>query len=124
MFKVNFENKPVNFPELASFAKKKKLDHELFLRQAYDQNVLLEENKDLLLSFIESFKEKKNIQSQLYQDIFASFIVGDKFDKTFLEFGATDGFEYSNSYILEEFIYLISFHFASTLNLLCSIFSF
>ena len=79
MFKVDFKNKPTNFPELASFAKKKKLDHELFLRQAYDQNVLLEENKDLLASFINSFKGKKNIQSQLYQDVFASFIIGDKF---------------------------------------------
>ena len=101
MFKVDFKNKPTNFPELASFAKKKKLDHELFLRQAYDQNVLLEENKDLLSSFIDCFKGKKNIQSQLYQDVFASFIIGDKFDKTFLEFGATDGFELSNSYLLE-----------------------
>ena len=101
MFKVDFKNKPTNFPELASFAKKKKLDHELFLRQAYDQNVLLEENKDLLASFIDSFKGKKNIQSQLYQDVFASFIIGDEFDKTFLEFGATNGFELSNSYLLE-----------------------
>ena len=101
MFKVDFKNKPTNFLELASFIKKKKLDHELFLRQAYDQNVLLEENKDLLKSFIDSFKGKKNIQSQLYQDVFASFIIGDKFDKTFLEFGATDGFELSNSYLLE-----------------------
>ena len=101
MFKVDFKNKPTNFPELASFAKKKKLDHELFLRQAYDQNVLLEENKELLASFIDNFKGKKNIQSQLYQDVFASFIIGDKFDKTFLEFGATDGFELSNSYLLE-----------------------
>jgi len=39
--------------------------------------------------------------SQLYQDAFASFIVGDKFEKTFLEFGATDGFSLSNSYLLE-----------------------
>ena len=48
-------------------------------------------------------KKKKNISSQLYQDMFASFIVGDKFDKTFLEFGATDGIELSNTYMLENF---------------------
>ena len=32
------------------------------------------------------------------------FIIGNKFDKTFLEFGATDGLELSNSYMLENFL--------------------
>ena len=48
------------------------------------------------------FENKKDIQSQLFQDVFASFIVGEKFSKTFLEFGATDGFELSNSFMLEK----------------------
>ena len=36
--------------------------------------------------------------------MFASFIVGDNFDKTFFEFGATDGIDLSNSYTLERYL--------------------
>ena len=100
MIKINFK-KNVNFWELSSFSKSKKIDHTLLLQQAFDQNVLAEENKDLLKRFIKSFDSLKNIKSQLYQDVFASFIIGNKFEKTFLEFGATDGLELSNSYMLE-----------------------
>ena len=42
-----------------------------------------------------------SIKSQLYQDVFALLMVGDNYDKTFLEFGATDGLELSNTYLLE-----------------------
>ena len=45
---------------------------------------------------------RKLSKSQLYQDVFASFVVGDKFDKTFFEFGATNGIDLSNSYMLEK----------------------
>ncbi len=100
MIKIDFK-KNVNFWELSSFSKSKKIDHTLLLQQAFDQNVLVEENKDLLKKFIKSFDSLKNIKSQLYQDVFASFIIGNKFEKTFLEFGATDGLELSNSYMLE-----------------------
>lgn len=100
MIKIDFK-KNVNFWELSSFSKSKKIDHILLLQQAFDQNVLAEENKDLLKKFIKSFDPLKNIKSQLYQDVFASFIIGNKFEKTFLEFGATDGLELSNSYMLE-----------------------
>ena len=100
MIKIDFK-KNVNFWELSSFAKTKKIDHTLLLQQAFDQNVLKEENKNLLKRFINSFDTSKNIKSQLYQDVFASFIIGSKFEKTFLEFGATDGLELSNSYMLE-----------------------
>tara|TARA_B100001250_G_scaffold146947_1_gene125813 strand:+ start:2364 stop:3182 length:819 start_codon:yes stop_codon:yes gene_type:complete len=103
--KIVFPIKNINFVQLAATAKKYKLDDFDLINQAFDQNVLnKEDNIELLKKFILSFKDKKNIQSQLYQDIFASFIVGDKFDKTFLEFGATDGFEYSNSYMLENLL--------------------
>ena len=71
------------------------------LYQAFEQDALKEENKIFLKKFINSFKKIKNIKSQLYQDVFAYFIIGNKFDKTFLEFGATDGIELSNSYMLE-----------------------
>ena len=100
MPKIDFK-KYVNFWELASFAKVKNVDISLLLNQAFEQNVLIDENKNLLEKFIISFESSKDIKSQLYQDVFASFIVGKKFDKTFLEFGATDGLELSNSYMLE-----------------------
>ena len=100
MPKIDFK-KYVNFWELASFAKVKNVDISLLLNQAFEQNVLIDENKDLLEKFIISFDSSKDIKSQLYQDVFASFIVGNKFNKTFLEFGATDGLELSNSYMLE-----------------------
>tara|TARA_B100000989_G_C19424166_1_gene419961 strand:- start:68 stop:898 length:831 start_codon:yes stop_codon:yes gene_type:complete len=98
--KINFK-KNVNFWELASFAKAKNFDNASLLNQALEQNFLVEDNKKFLKNFVKSFGKKKKVKSQLYQDVFASFIVGDKFDKTFLEFGATDGFELSNSYMLE-----------------------
>ena len=101
LINFNFKNKKVDFWRLAQFAKMKKLNHQEFLKMAFDQNALVDDNKDLLLRFIESFEKKVNFQSQLYQDVFASFIIGNTFDKTFLEFGATDGFNLSNSYLLE-----------------------
>ena len=101
MFKIDFTNKRVDFFGLATFVRKQKLNHKDCLKQAFDQNALIEDNKDLLLNFIESFDKIENFQSQLYQDICAAFIVGDKFEKTFLEFGATDGLNLSNSYLLE-----------------------
>ena len=63
--------------------------------------MLIDDNKNLLSNFISSIKNKNDIRSQLYQDVFASFVIGDKFDKTFFEFGATNGIDLSNSYMLE-----------------------
>ena len=100
MKKIDFK-KDVNFWELASFAKAKNFDNIILLTQALEQNYLNDENKKFLKNFINSFDSNDEIKSQLYQDVFASFIIGKKSDKTFLEFGATDGFELSNSYILE-----------------------
>ena len=102
MKKINF-SRNVNFWELASFGKVKSLENTYLLNEAFDQNVLIEDNKGFLKKFINHFDKKKNISSQLYQDMFASFIVGNKFDKTFLEFGATDGIDLSNTYMLENF---------------------
>ena len=104
-FKKLNKNKPVNFFQIASFAKNAKLDNKLLLKQALNQNAFEEENKELLSSFIQSFNEAKNSKSQLFQDIFASFIVDEKFEKTFLEFGATDGIELSNTYMLENSLF-------------------
>ena len=101
MFKIDFKNKRVDFFRLATFAKKNNLNHKECLMQAFNQNVLIEENVVLLKNFINNFENIEQINSQLYQDVFASFIIGEKFEKTYLEFGATDGLNLSNSYLLE-----------------------
>ena len=101
MFKINFKNEKVNFQILAANEKKNNLNHKECLVQAFNQNVLIDDNKDLLKDFIDSFEKIERIYSQLYQDAFASFIVGNKYEKTYLEFGATNGLDLSNSYLLE-----------------------
>jgi FkbM family methyltransferase len=40
-------------------------------------------------------------RSQIYQDLFVQFILGDKHNGFFVEFGATNGIDLSNSYALE-----------------------
>ncbi len=102
MQKLNFHNKNTNFYECKVFSERHNFSHSNFLNQAFEQNVLNERHKEFLLNFINFLKDKKNIYSQLYQDMFAEFIVGNESKKTFLEFGATDGIEYSNTYSLEQ----------------------
>ena len=104
MTKIDYQNRKINFFDVASFVRKNKLEHINALIQAFEQNTFIESNKNLLLNFINSIRDKKDIKSQLYQDMFASFIVGDKFDKTFFEFGATNGIDLSNSYTLERYL--------------------
>lgn len=78
------------------------LDHFKLLKSVYERNLFKSENKKLLYKLINLTKDKNNlIKSQLYQDIFAVLMVGNNYDKTFLEFGATDGLELSNTYLLE-----------------------
>lgn len=100
--KIDFKGDKVNFWKACEFSKNNNIDHHILLEQACDQELLLEENKKLLVNFIDYLKyNKKEIKSQLYQDIFASFIINDRFDKSFLEFGATNGIDLSNTYMLE-----------------------
>lgn len=100
--KIDFKGDKVNFWKACEFSKNNNIDHYILLEQAYDQELLLDENKKLLVNFIDYLKyNKKEIKSQLYQDIFASFIINDRFDKSFLEFGATNGIDLSNTYMLE-----------------------
>ena len=101
MIKVIFNDNKTDFFSIASFVRKNNLNHSSILEQAFQQGVLIDDNKNLLLNFIDSIKNKNDIKSQLYQDVFASFVVGDKFDKTFFEFGATNGVDLSNTYTLE-----------------------
>ncbi|MDC6451847.1 FkbM family methyltransferase [Alphaproteobacteria bacterium] len=57
---------------------------------------------ELLLKFYNYLiTNRKLSKSQLYQDLFVLFILDNKTKGTFLEFGATDGLEYSNSFLLE-----------------------
>lgn len=44
----------------------------------------------------------KNSHSQIFQDLFVDFVFQQEREKTFLEFGATNGIEYSNSLMLEK----------------------
>tara|TARA_B100000767_G_scaffold46826_1_gene41509 strand:+ start:195 stop:1040 length:846 start_codon:yes stop_codon:yes gene_type:complete len=56
-----------------------------------------------LLEFYSHVLRNQNIStSQLFQDLFVLFIHNEKTNGIFLEFGATDGVELSNSFMLEE----------------------
>ena len=98
----NNNKKNINFFKVSSYVNQNNLDHGSILKQAYDQKMFVGENKNLLKNFIEHFSKVTEIKSQLYQDVFASFIIDKNFNKTFLEFGATDGIDLSNTYVLEK----------------------
>ena len=102
MYKIDFKNNSVDFWKTVMFSKKNNIPGHTILTQAYEQGLLIEDKKKILLNFIEYIKNfENNFKSQLYQDLFASFIVKNNFDKTFLEFGATNGLDLSNTYTLE-----------------------
>ena len=103
MLDIKFEDPAMNFYKLNQFATANNVDRFEILSSALFQGVLVAEEQKLLSSFIRSVSDKgKTIKSQLFQDAFAAFIVGDLFDRTFLEFGATNGIELSNSYMIEQ----------------------
>ena len=104
MIKIDYHNKKTDLFRISNFVRRNNLEHINALDQAFEQNALVENNKNLLSNFINSIRNKKDIKSQLYQDMFASFVIGDKFDKTFFEFGATNGIDLSNSYTLEKYL--------------------
>ena len=73
------------------------------LEAAKNKELLIPEDEKILFNFINYIKNlKKNHYAQIFQDIFASFIVQNNFKKTFLEFGATNGINLSNTYLLEK----------------------
>jgi len=101
MLNINFEGNP-NLWDLLNFAIEHNIDICDLCHTALIKEVLFSEEKKLLSDFIDSLKNKsKLIRSQLLQDAFAEFIIRDRYSKTFLEFGATDGISLSNSYMLE-----------------------
>jgi len=101
--KLNFHDKKTNFYECKVFSERHDFSHFDFLNQALQQKVLDEDNKFFLTKFINFLNNKKNIFSQLYHDMFAEFILNKESKKTFLEFGATNGLEYSNTFSLEKY---------------------
>ena len=103
MIKIDFKNNHIDFWKAKSISDKEKMDVYEILKQAYDQNVLQDNNTEILSNFVEYTKDfKNNYKAQLLQDIFASFVTKNGFDKTFLEFGATNGLSLSNTYMLEK----------------------
>jgi FkbM family methyltransferase len=88
--------------QLNALATSNGVDRHALLHAALTQSVLFSEERKLLAGFVDSLAGVgANVKSQLLQDAFAAFIVGDGFEKTFLEFGATNGVELSNSFMLE-----------------------
>tara|TARA_B100000902_G_C27172446_1_gene844539 strand:+ start:207 stop:1037 length:831 start_codon:yes stop_codon:yes gene_type:complete len=99
--KINF-NSPIDFYKAVVISKPKNIPVKEILEQAYDQGAITDKNNELLLKFINFLKRYNNqTNAQLLQDLFASFVVQNNFDNTFLEFGATDGKSLSNTYTLE-----------------------
>ena len=66
--KINFNGKKTNFFAIATLVKQNNLDHANVMEQAFNQNVFIDENKNLLENFINSIKYNKIIKSQLYQE--------------------------------------------------------
>lgn len=100
--KIDFKDTKIDFWLSIVGSKKFNISPYEILTQAFEQELLLDERKNLLFKFINFLKLYNDYsKSQLYQDIFAAFVIHDEFAKTFLEFGATDGKKLSNSYMLE-----------------------
>jgi FkbM family methyltransferase len=101
MLNINFEGNP-NLWELLNSSIEHNIDIYDLCHAAIIKKALFSEESKLLSDFIDSLRNKsKLIRSQLLQDAFAEFIIRDRYSKTFLEFGATDGVSLSNSYMLE-----------------------
>ena len=103
MIKINFEGNNVDFWQIVVFSIKNKIPIHEILKQANSQQVLADDAKEIFSNFINYFADlKKNHYAQIFPDIFASFVVKNKFDNTFLEFGATNGRDLSNTFLLEK----------------------
>ena len=95
-----------SFNQIRFTAEVKNIDHYAILNRAFNLRMLdMEKDEEkILFNFIQSIKLKgKFIKSQLYQDVFADYLIGTIYDKTFLEFGATDGLDLSNTHLLENY---------------------
>jgi FkbM family methyltransferase len=69
----------------------------------WDLTKKIEDCDEILLDFYNYvLTHRKSSKSQLFQDLFVQFILNEKTNGTFLEFGATNGLELSNSFLLEK----------------------
>ena len=64
-------------------------------------NLIKKYDQELLDFYRFIFANSSTSKSQLFQDLFVLFILKEKRNGTFLEFGATNGIELSNSFLLE-----------------------
>jgi len=68
----------------------------------FDLGRALNNYSDLIMYFYAYILlNRKSSKSQLFQDLFVAFNLNEKRNGTFLEFGATDGVNLSNSFLLE-----------------------
>ena len=106
-FKINFKNGQ------SSFVDEKTMQYILHLQNTiknkksipkfYDLNLLLNSIDNKLLDFYTFIFNNKNFShSQLFQDLFVLYFSGMKKKGKYLEFGATNGIELSNSLLLEK----------------------
>jgi len=95
--------KSINFLDVAKFSNDKNIHYSKVLKSAFDKKILFAEENIILEKFLNYILEKNTDSvSQIFQDIFASFVIRNDFKKNFLEFGATNGIDLSNTFVLEK----------------------
>ncbi len=106
-FKINFNDGNSSFIDENTLKYIIKLQNglknQILIPKFYDLTKSLNNyNQELLDFYSFIFKNKEISHSQLFQDLFVLFKLGNKRKGRFLEFGATNGKELSNSYLLEK----------------------
>lgn len=79
-----------------------KVRNSQILPRFYNFTRAMGQHEEKLLDFYSFLISKRSLsKSQLFQDLFVLFYLKEKKNGTFLDFGATDGIENSNSFMLE-----------------------
>ena len=106
-FKINFSDGKSSFIDENTLKYiinlQNTLKNQISIPKFYDLTKSLNNyNQELLDFYSFIFKNREISHSQLFQDLFVLFKLGNKRKGRFLEFGATNGKELSNSYLLEK----------------------
>ena len=106
-FKINFNDGKSSFIDENTLKYiinlQNALKNQILIPKFYDLTKSLNNyNQELLDFYSFIFKNREISHSQLFQDLFVLFKLGNKRKGRFLEFGATNGKELSNSYLLEK----------------------
>ena len=106
-FKINFNDGKSSFIDENTLKYiinlQNTLKNQISIPKFYDLTKSLNNyNQELLDFYSFIFKNREISHSQLFQDLFVLFKLGNKRKGRFLEFGATNGKELSNSYLLEK----------------------